>query len=201
MSRRQRTHGTTRQPRTTHRATASVTIDPRVVELFHHRWTVPLLAELHASRGGRVVDLAHQLDASRPAIRSTLDVAIEQGWVQRDPGAGHPLRPEYALTPAGRSIAPVCRSLLSQLETRDLIEVGLRKWSMPVLHAVDRSRWRFGELRRKLAVITDRALSTTLKQLLDAELIVREIADAYPPVAVYAAHPHARPILRVLRRL
>jgi DNA-binding HxlR family transcriptional regulator len=50
-------------------------------------------------------------------------------------------------------------------------------------------------------VITDRALSTTLKQLLDAELIVREIADAYPPAAVYAAHPHARPILRVLRRL
>ncbi len=69
-----------------------------LVALFHNRWSVPILAELHRQRGSRFVTLARTLGMSRESLRRTLAALIESGLVGRNPGYGHPLRPEYVLS-------------------------------------------------------------------------------------------------------
>ena len=86
-----------------------------LVALFHNRWSVPILAELHRHRGSRFVTLSRTLELSRESLRRTLGALIDGGLVGRNPGYGHPLRPEYVLTSAGERIAGACRPLVEQL--------------------------------------------------------------------------------------
>ena len=57
-----------------------------LVALFHNRWSVPILAELHRQRGSRFVTLARTLGMSRESLRRTLAALIESGLVGRNPG-------------------------------------------------------------------------------------------------------------------
>jgi DNA-binding HxlR family transcriptional regulator len=139
--------------------------------LFHHRWTVPVLAELDRERGAKTVTLIARLGVSRGALMTTLEHAAARGWVMRNPGYGHPLRPEWVLTPAGEALSPSSARLWRVLRERDLTDVGLRKWTVPALMAMRVAPARFGDLRDALAGVTDRALSQTLKRLYARELI------------------------------
>ena len=50
--------------------------DPgQLVDLFHHRWTIPTIAELHRTGGAKLVTLVSRLAVSRGALRQTLDAA------------------------------------------------------------------------------------------------------------------------------
>jgi DNA-binding HxlR family transcriptional regulator len=121
------------------------------VDLFHHRWAVPILAELHRHGGSRFVPLAKGLRISHESLRQTLAALIDAGLVLRNPGYGHPLLPEYVLTAAGRRIAPVCLELVETLQRLGFEDGGLKKWSIPVLLELGRER-RFVELRDALAI-------------------------------------------------
>src|SRR3546814_2698980 len=68
--------------------------DPLLVQLSGHRWLVPLLADLASRKGARLVELIHRLGLSRDSLTRTLQAAAAPGWVRRNPGNGHPLRPE-----------------------------------------------------------------------------------------------------------
>jgi DNA-binding HxlR family transcriptional regulator len=162
----------------------SVTI---LTRLFHRRWAAPVLGELHASGGAKFVTLARRLDVSPTAMRQTLDDLIEHGWVMRNPGYGHPMRPEYILTAAGSRLAPACGQVTQALRKLDLLDIGLQKWSMPVLAVAHQGWWRFGQLAERLRDITDRALSLTLHQLGEASLLTRRIEAAAPPHPIYGA--------------
>lgn len=171
--------------------------------LFHHRWSTPILAELHRSRGTRFVVLAHRLGLSRESLRRTLTALIDAGFVQRNPGYGHPLRPEYVLTGAGAKVAPLCSRLITALGRLDLYEVGLKKWSMPVVLALagDGSPRRFSELLGVLPDATGRALSFALKDLVKGGLVERIVTDDFPPGTAYRLTPRAGPLTPILRRL
>ena len=106
-----------------------------LVALFHNRWSVPILAELHRQRGSRFVTLTRTLGLSRESLRRTLAALIDGGLVGRNPGYGHPLRPEYVLTTLGERIAAAWRPLVERLRTGGLEEVALKKWSMPVVYS------------------------------------------------------------------
>lgn len=173
----------------------------RLVDLFHHRWTVPLLGELHRTAGAKMVALVHRLGVSRGALRQTLDAAMRRGWVVRNPGYGHPLRPEFILTKSGADIARECLELAGLIKSRKLEGVILRKWSAAVLHAVAGGRSRFSELRAALPGISDRALALTLKQLHAARLLRRHVRDAFPPATEYVSTAAARPLVQILGRL
>ena len=114
----------------------------RLAALLHHRWSVPVLAALLEGSGAKFVTLARRLDLSRDSLRRTLDVLIAQRWVMRNPGHGHPMRPEYLLTAAGARIAPWCHGLL-----RALSRLGLDY--MQCYCAVPYPKTEFGELARK----------------------------------------------------
>ena len=172
-------------------STPAVSID-ELVAIFHHRWSAPVLAELERQKGSRFAALSGTLGVGRESLRRALDTLLERGLVARNPGYGHPLRPEYILTGRGKTVAACCAELLS-LSDDDVL---LRKWSLPVIAALERPA-RFSELKASLPGVTPRALALALKDLRAAGLVARTVEDAYPPTAIYAATPRARRLGRV----
>lgn len=156
-----------------------------VAELGRHRWMVALLAEFDRRRGARFVELLHALGAPRDSLVRTLDAAIEAGWLARNPGHGHPLRPEYVLTDQGKTLASVCRGIVDSLTAAGLAPIALSRWGLPVLRALAEGSDRFNLLVRGLAPATPRALSQALKDLAANDLVAREIEDAFPPTSRY----------------
>lgn len=173
----------------------------RLATLFHRRWTVPILAQLHRERGSRFVSLAYRLGASEGALRATLDELVADGLVAPNPGYGHPLRPEYVLTESAAELAPICGRLDTLIDTLHVREVGLRKWSMPVLFVVGRGPTRFTHVTGSLAVATDRAVAIALKNLSGAGLIDRTVSTGFPPASTYAASRAGRRLTPLLAHL
>jgi DNA-binding HxlR family transcriptional regulator len=169
--------------------------------LFHRRWAVPVLAELERAHGAKFVTLVQRLGASPTAVRQTLDHLIEAGWVGRNPGYGHPLRPEYILTPVGARRGPICAALDQQLITLDARAIGLKKWSMPILYTIGDRVCRFGEILTHLSACTDRAAALSLRDLAGAALVARNLREYAGPIPVYTATPRGRRLLPLLAAL
>ena len=161
----------------------------------HHRWSTPVLAELGRTGGARFVVLVNRLGVGRASLQRALAALVDLGLVRRNPGYGHPLRPEYVLTPEGEEAAARCARLLAAVDGK--AGVLLRKWSLPVLVAL-RGNARFSELREALPGITARALALALKDLERAGLVTRRVEETYPPSTVYAATAEAGRIQRIL---
>jgi DNA-binding HxlR family transcriptional regulator len=171
-------------------------------ELLHHRWAPAVLAELDRTRGSRFVTLTNRVGVSRESLRRTLAALVDGGLAARNPGYGHPLRPEYVLTARGARVAPVCGDLLAGLRELGVEQKALKKWSLPVLLALGRpGRRRFSALQEQLREITARALALTLKDLTAAGLVDRAVTDGYPPASVYNLTRAGARLLPVLRRL
>jgi DNA-binding HxlR family transcriptional regulator len=166
-----------------------------LIALFHHRWSAPVLAELTRAGGTRFVVLANALNVGRESLRRTLAALVELGLVRRNPGYGHPLRPEYVLTERGADVARRCARLLAALDGN--ADIALKKWSLPVIAALARPA-RFSELRDALPGVTGRALALALKDLENAGLVRRRVEETYPPSTVYAATDEATRLRRIL---
>lgn len=175
-----------------------------IEDLFHHRWGVPVVAELHRSGGGaKFVTLANRLGASRDSMSRTLEGLIGRGLVERNPGYGHPMRPEYLLTRRGKAIGPACVLLMRKLHALGHEDLGLRKWSMPVLAALFGGADRFTAMEAALPRATARALTLALKDLQAAGLVERRVEEGYPPRPRYRLSRAAlrlRPALAALAR-
>jgi DNA-binding HxlR family transcriptional regulator len=170
----------------------------RLATLFHRRWALPVVAELHRGRGAKLVTLINRLEASPGSVRAALDHLQDAGWVIPNPGYGHPMRPEYILTPAGVALAPACCDLDAALLRLDLRAIGLRKWSMPTLNTLRAGPARFTEIRADLPGVTDRALSLALGDLQEGELALRAQGEG---AAAYAASRRARRMCAILGNL
>jgi len=153
--------------------------------LFHHRWAVPILAELHRCSGAKFVTLVNRLGASRDSISAALKSLVEQGWVMRNPGHGHPLRPEYLLTREGAAVGRWCVRIIKVISALGIEDVGFRKWSIPVALAIRMGRQRFSEMRAFLPALSARALALTLKELQAVGVVERAVTDGYPPQTHY----------------
>ncbi|MER3555280.1 MAG: hypothetical protein C4331_13300 [Meiothermus sp.] len=164
-----------------------------LVRLCHHRWAIPILAELHRTDGAKFVTLVNRLGLSRDALSRTLETLMVQGWVVKNPGYGHPLRPEYVLTPAGMLLGDGALGVFRVLQESGLEEPGLRKWTLPVIYALACGAERFSELL-SLEGITGRALTLTLKDLEDSGLVLREVRPTRPPTSVYRLRGEAKPL-------
>ncbi len=154
--------------------------------LFHYRWAVPTLAALQRLGGGaKFVTLQRSLGASRDSLKRTLLALIDSGLVMRNPGYGHPLRPEYVLTTAGRGVASASAALVETLQKLDVEDVALRKWSLPLVHALATTAGRFNLVRASLGEVTPRALALALRDLQAAGLVERRLVDDNPPRTEY----------------
>ena len=170
----------------------------RLAELFHHRWAAPVLSDLERTDGSKFVTLVHRLGVSRDSLRHTLDSLIRRGWVRRNPGHGHPLRPEYILTRSGTRPARWCSRVMSLFSRLGVEDVDLRKWSMPVSFAVLGGKNRFSQIRTYVPGLTPRALAITLKELQSAGLLRRVITEGFPPATRYEFTELGRKLADVL---
>lgn len=162
----------------------------RLVDLFHHRWAAPALALLGERGGARFVELQRKLGVSRESLRRALDGLVELGYVRRNEGYGHPLRPEYLITDAGRGAS----ALAGRVSTSSARDTLLRKWSVPVLATLAEPR-RYSEIRSALPGVTPRALALALRDLEDAGLVRRDVRPTRPPSTVYRATSRALAVL------
>lgn len=170
---------------------------PSLVALCHHRWSLPVLAEIGRTKGSRFATLGGRLGVTGESLRRTLAYLEREALVRRNPGYGHPLRPEYVLTARGRRLAPRLRALVDMLGGAE--DIALKKWSLPVLAELREPR-RFSELAAALPA-TARALALALKDLEAAGLIRRTVTDEYPPQVRYETTPSARAIAAAAQRI
>lgn len=159
--------------------------DPLLAQLTSHRWLVPLLADLAAHRGARFVELVNRLQLPRDSLARTLDAAAAIGWVQRNPGHGHPLRPEYILTEAGHAAALRAATIAEAQAAIGLPPGAATRWGLPLVAGIGAGHDRFNALSRLLAPATPRALSLGLAALGKHGLVMREVVDTRPPSSLY----------------
>lgn len=163
------------------------------------RWLVPLMAHVGARGGARFAAMLAALGLSRSALAASLAELQEAGWLRRNPGHGHPLRPEYVLTPAGEPIAAFCQGVMAQRERLGLAPGQMPRWSLPLIARLDGERARFSALRTALRPVTPRALSLTLKQMLAVDLVDRALEAEFPPVAIYSLTSKGRALAAAMR--
>src|SRR3990167_5621794 len=163
----------------------SRTPDPLLLQLGSHRWLIPLLAVVAAHRGARLVELIRRLGLSRDSLARTLDAAAAIGWVARNPGHGHPLRPEYMLTEAGAAAAARAAAIADAQQGIGLPPAAATRWGLPLVAGIGAGHDRFNALSRWLAPATPRALSQGLTALGTHGLVQRQLVDGRPPTSRY----------------
>lgn len=147
---------------------------------------MPILSHMHAGIAGRQAPLLTATGASRTSFAQSMDHLIKMGVIERNPGHGHPLRPEFRLTTFGKSAAAIAHKLhtIADAEDQDLLR---RSWTLPVLTSLHTPS-RFNDIKRRLPTITDRALSQSLKTMETRNWVRRSIDQiARPPTSNYAA--------------
>ena len=158
-----------------------------IVKLTSRAWALEILALLHRGTPGRQAPLLAASGASRTAFVQSLTHLCDLGLLERNPGHGHPLRPEFRLTPAGTAMAAVADRVLSAVPKRADTSPLRRTWTLPIL-AVTQAPQHFTAIRDTLRTITDRALSLSLQRLQAQQWVMRSVSTAdRPPRTLYRA--------------
>ena len=154
------------------------------VNITSRAWSLPILSCMHEGIPGRQASLLTATGASRTAFTQSLQHLIEIGLLERNPGHGHPLRPEFRLTQIGVAAAEMAHKIQNASKAEDLTLLR-RAWTVPILtclHTVSH----FNDIRRCLPRITDRALSQSLQKMEQRAWVTREIeAGTRPPRSIY----------------
>lgn len=156
------------------------------VNITSKAWAIPILSRLHSGIAGRQAPLLAATGAGRTAFAQSMDHLIEIGLVERNPGYGHPLRPEFRLTQLGIKAAAIAQKIHdnSTEEDQPLLR---RSWTLPVLTSLHTAS-HFSEIKRSLPMITDRALSQSLKSMEARNWVCRSVDGvARPPRSIYSA--------------
>lgn len=158
-----------------------------LVKVTARAWALDILSLLHEGVPARQAPLLQRTGAGRTAFAQSLAHLVALGLLERNPGHGHPLRPEFRLTQIGQRAARLAHEVTRVAQADGESAILRRVWTVPVL-AVVGAPLRFGEIKRDLAGITDRALSQTLQQLEDRHWLLREIdTRARPLRPIYSA--------------
>ena len=156
------------------------------VNITSKAWALPILASLHVGVAGRQATLLAATGASRTAFVQSMDHLIKNGLLERNPGYGHPLRPEFRLTQRGKEAAAIADKI-QRVSSEDDQSLLRKSWTLPVLTSLQTPS-RFNDIKRNLQTITDRALSQSLKSMEGKDWVHRSVDEtARPPRSVYSA--------------
>ena len=167
-------------------------------QIFHHRWSLPIIALLHQYQGAKYSFLLNKFELSRSVLSKTLNELIENGLVKRNTGHGHPMRPEYLLTSKGKDIGPFCLQTFDFCSENHLEELLKSKWAIPIFYQVHLGHSKFSEIKDQLDGITARSLSAELKNLTQKKLITRKLKNEFPPSPIYSANRRGIPLLELI---
>ncbi len=156
-----------------------------LVNITSKAWCLRILSLLHQGVPARQAPLIAASGAGRTAFVQSLQHLRDLGLVETNPGHGHPLRPEYRLTPKGAQIASIAAKIDLNVEEPDEQTLIRRAWTIPVLAVSQQPRY-FGHIKESLGRITDRALSQSIKQLEEKRWLNRQIdMNLRPPRPLY----------------
>ena len=145
-----------------------------LVKITSRAWALTILARLDQGVPARQAPLLAATTAGRTGFGASLQHLVELGLLERNPGHGHPLRPEYRLTPLGREAARTARRIVIAVPDDRQSALLRRSWTVPVV-ALTQAPQRFSQIRSHLAPITDRALSQSLQELEARDWVRRQI--------------------------
>lgn len=158
-----------------------------LVKLTSKAWALPILAQMDAGVPGRQAALQTATGASRTAFGQSLAHLQQMKLVEKTSGHGHPLRPEYRLTPQGAALTKPAFSILELTDGTPQAFLIRRMWVLPLL-ATTQVPQTFTALATALYPITDRALSQALQRLQTEGWMDRDVdIAARPPRATYQA--------------
>lgn len=157
------------------------------VNIFSRAWSLEILAMLNRGIIGRQSDLIRATGAGRTAFGNSLQHLISLRLIERNPGHGHPLRPEFRLSEKGKIYAQIANRILGEASPNEF-PILRRTWTIPIL-AITAEPKPFGIIRSELKTITDRALSQALKNLEETNWIQRSVdLKVRPPRPFYNAY-------------
>lgn len=172
-------------------------IEP-AIRLFHHRWSVPIVATLLRTGPLRFGELTRELPrASRDTLAETLRALVANGLIE--PEGARPRR--YALTARGRDVASECRTMVEVAVAANIVPVALKKWTMTALVAIGRGNQRHRDILAALPGITPRALTSALRDLAAAGLIERVVTEEWPPGSIYRLTSGGEDVFPAVERL
>ncbi|AML50407.1 winged helix-turn-helix transcriptional regulator [Falsihalocynthiibacter arcticus] len=156
------------------------------VNITSRAWALPILSSLYVGVAGRQAPLLAATGASRTAFAQSMDHLIEHGLLERNPGYGHPLRPEFRLTQLGKEAAAIADKI-HRVSSEDDQSLLRKSWTLPVLTSLQTPS-HFNDIKRNLHTITDRALSLSLKSMESRDWVHRSVDEsARPPRSIYSA--------------
>lgn len=172
-----------------------------IINLFHFRWTIPIIAEIQRHKGVKYIFLHKRLKINKGVLSNTLQKLIEKNYIKKNPGYGHPLRPEYIMHENGIQTAMWCLEFYDKLLETNLSHLLKSKWNFPVILSFKNKKLRFSEIKVNLTGITSKALTIALKYLEQKSIIKREITADYPPTTYYHLTEKLKGILPNLEKL
>ena len=84
-----------------------------LVNLTSRAWCLNILALMATGTPGRQAPLLAATSASRTSFAASLEHLFQLNLLERNPGHGHPLRPEFRLTRTGAEYAMTARWMCS----------------------------------------------------------------------------------------
>ncbi|MDI4648914.1 winged helix-turn-helix transcriptional regulator [Cohnella hashimotonis] len=90
---------------------------------------------------------------------------------------------------------------IAECSYRRVLEIVSNKWTALVIYALEDGTLRYGLIKSRIADISQKMLTQTLKQLERDGLVVRKVTPVVPPVVDYALTPLGRTLLPFLRML
>lgn len=157
----------------------------RLVNLCSRTWALTALGLMENGISGRVSPLAAAAGCGRTSMSASVEHLVLLGLLEKNPGHGHPLRPEYRFTSQGAKIAEWALELDSFVKSDDEKILLRNKWTLPLLSCID-DEARYSEIRRQLIPVTDRALSASLGKLTNSDWLKRKVkGSTSPPIVSY----------------
>lgn len=156
-----------------------------LVKLCSRSWALTTLGLMAGGVSGRVSPLAAAAGCGRTSMSASVEHLVGLGLLEKNPGYGHPLRPEYRLTSRGQAVAEWALELESIIKSDREKALLRNKWSLPLISCIP-DEVRYSDIRRQLVPVTDRALSSSLVRLADCRWISRKVAASMsPPIVSY----------------
>lgn len=145
-----------------------------LVNISSKAWALKILALMDSGVPGRQAPLIAAAGASRPTFVASLNHLVDLELLEKNPGHGHPLRPEFRLTPQGALAASLAGRIINAVPNDAALNILKRSWTVPIL-ATTQSPQRFAAIKTTLGRVTDRALSQSLLFLEKREWLRRDI--------------------------
>jgi len=158
-----------------------------IVKVTSRAWSLDILSLMLSGTPGRQAALLSASGAGRTALVQSLSHLVDLALLERNPGHGHPLRPEFQLTQAGVVAATIADKITKAVPEPSERALLRRAWTVPVLIIAQKPK-HFTDIRNELGQITDRALSQSLKHLHAWQWIQRNVDSTFrPPRPLYQA--------------